>query len=109
MQVIIHVMTKSPQQSSLRELIVTDLMAHERDSLVVISQHTKGRPQGWAKIKRTGSSGALNIEWDADTKTLVCRVVGKAGRQPNELVGSFVAYLLEWHGKRVRTVTIHML
>jgi hypothetical protein len=109
MQVVMYIMAK-PNQPSLRELIADDLSERDRgDGLEVTSKRTKGRPKGWAKIHKPGSAGALNMDWDADAKTLVARVVTRGGNKPDELIGSFVAYLLRVHGRRISSITLRTL
>ena len=48
-----------------------------------------GRSHGWAKIlsKGVNRKGALNIEWDADTNMLLCRVANPGAGRPNLIVG----------------------
>src|ERR1700722_5627023 len=61
---------------SLRDAIAKDGRL-EVDSLGVSEQKRSGRPHGWTKIHSTlpNRHGAINVEWDADTNILVCRVV----------------------------------
>src|SRR5436305_9500077 len=63
----------------------------------LVSEKTVGRNPGWMKIKNTerGVWGALNICWDQQTRTLTCRVVNKRFGTPHEIIGRFVALLLE--------------
>lgn len=109
MHVVMYVMAK-PNQPSLRELIADDLSGRDRgDGFEVVSRHTKGRSNGWSKIHKPGSPGALNVEWDADAKTLVVRAVTRGGNKPDELIGTFVGYLLRVHGKRISSITMRTL
>jgi hypothetical protein len=109
MQVVIYVMAK-PNQSSLREHIGDDLNAWDRGyGLEVVSERTRGRQKGWSKLNKPGAAGALNIEWDADAKTLVVRAVTRAGNKPNELIGTFINYLLGVHAKRISSIAIRTL
>ncbi|MFH1811889.1 MAG: hypothetical protein ABIJ09_24335 [Pseudomonadota bacterium] len=108
MQTVIYAMAK-PNQPSLRELIVSDLQERSLDGLHVVKRHKKGRPNGWAKINRKDSYGCLNLDWDATSKTMVGRVVSKAGCHPGELVAAFIAYLLRWHGRRICMVTVRSI
>jgi hypothetical protein len=68
----------------------------------LVSEKIVGRNPGWMKVKSTerGVWGALNISWDAETRTLTCRVVNKRYGTPHAVVGRFVAFLLEHDGKR---------
>lgn len=109
MQVVMYVMAK-PKQQSLRERIVKDINNWERgDELEVVSKQSPRRPRGWAKLKKAGSAGALNLEWDADAKTLVVRAVTRAGNKPDELIGRFIAYLLRVHSRRISSITMRTL
>jgi hypothetical protein len=109
MQTIIYVLAK-PKQTSLREYIVKDLKAHQFEGCWnVILEYKKGRTKGWAKIERTDCYGSLNIEWDADAKTLVGRAVTKKGNHPSALVGEFVSYLLRWQSKRISAITVRTI
>lgn len=109
MQVVMYIMAK-PNQNSLREIIADDIAKWDRGfGLEVVSKLTKNRQRGWSKINRPGSAGALNMEWDADAKTLVVRAVTRGGNKPDELVGNFVGYLLHKHGRRISSITLRTL
>jgi len=109
MQMIMCVMAK-PNQKSLRETVANDIAKCDRgDDLKLISKQTKGRKNGWAKIKRKGCAGALNLEWDADASALIARVVIRAGNKPDELIGAFVGYLLHVHGGRISSIFVRTL
>jgi len=75
--------------------------------LEVIQQKRPGRPHGWTKIRSTKPDrfGAINVEWDADTSVLICRVVTR-GHRPNLIIGDFVDYLLGRHGRRIQALNI---
>jgi hypothetical protein len=72
----------------------------------VKSEKKPGRPGGWAKIKAKDLTGALNISWHGNSKTLIVRAVGKQGHNPGDLVGRFVAYLLDRRRKDISGVII---
>lgn len=105
MQIVLDVMARSSLKGSLRELIIADLQKWEYN-LEVISEKKVGRPGGWAKIKAKDLTGALNISWHANSKTMIVRAVGKQGNNPSALVGRFVAYLLERRRKDLSGVII---
>lgn len=48
---------------------------------------------GWAKLNSTrdGTWGVVNVEWDADTCTLLCRIMTKLGSDPSVVAGDLVA------------------
>jgi len=106
MQTLVQVIC-SKGQTSLRDSIVSDsrLSKHE---LVVEKQHKPGRKHGWAKIKGTlpGRRGALNIEWDANTRILLCRVVNRGAGRPNLIIGDFVDYLFARFRRKIEAVNI---
>jgi hypothetical protein len=105
MQTLVQVVcTRGP---SLREAIVKNpriLRSHLR----VVRQKQPGRPRGWAKIVSTEPDrpGAINVEWDANTSILLCRVVTKGGNRPNLVIGDFVDYLLGRFKRRIEAINI---
>jgi hypothetical protein len=101
MQIVLDVMARSSLRQSLRETIIADLQKWEY-CLEVASEKKVGRPGGWAKIKAKDLSGAINISWHANSKTLVVRAIGKKGNTPSDLVARFIGYLLH---KRRRDIT----
>lgn len=92
---------------SLRERIAASrrLAAHR---LQVTREHTPGRSPGWMKVHSTESDlpGALNIEWDGNSRLLSCRVITKVGNKPNRIVSDFIDYLLANHRRRIEAITI---
>jgi len=80
MQTLVQVVCSKGK--SLRDAIVNDAKLSQF-GLVTQKKQQPGRRHGWAKIhsSETDRHGALNIEWDADTNILLCRVVNRgAGR-----------------------------
>jgi len=105
MQVLVQVVcTKGP---SLREAIVNDRRL-ARFHLSVTRQKRPGRQHGWAKIHSTYPDryGALNLEWDADTSLLLCRVVTRGAGRPNLIIGDFVDYILRRYSRRIEAINI---
>ena len=105
MQVVFHVISRHSLKKSLRELIIADLQKWEYD-LTVESEKKIGRRGGWAKLKAPDLPGVINISWYAGSKTLIARAIAKQGNTPHELVGRFVAYLLDCRGRDVTGITI---
>jgi hypothetical protein len=105
MQTLVQVVCK--RGPSLREAIVKHRRI-DRWQLRVAWQKQPGRPRGWAKIKSTEPDrpGAMNIEWDANTSILLCRVVTKGGNRPNLIIGDFVDYLLGRFKRRIEAINI---
>jgi hypothetical protein len=48
----------------------------------------------------------VNIEWDADTKVLICRVVTRGRGKPNLIIGDFIDYLLKRFSRRIEAINI---
>ncbi len=93
-------------KGSLREAITKDAKI-ERFDLTVSEIKSRGRSSGWSKIHSTlGSYGAINIEWDANTNMLSCRVITKKGGNPSEIISHFTHYLLSRHKKRIEFINI---
>jgi hypothetical protein len=102
MQTIIQVF--STKTSSLRESIVKDGKLNDF-GLGVTEQKKKSRAQGWAKLHMKGAHGAINIQWDADTRMLICRIVTKGG-EPHSIASAFIGFLLARFTKRIAFIQI---
>ena len=107
MQIVVHVMARPSLRESLREIVIADLQKWEYH-LEVEREKKLGRRNGWAKIKAKDLTGAINIYWHANSKTLIVRVVGKQG-PPAELVGRFIGYLLQHRRKDVSSIAIRTM
>ena len=105
MQVLVQVICT--RGKSLRDTIAKDRRL-EDDDLEVIEQKRQGRRHGWTKVhsRLPDRHGAINIEWDADTSILLCRVVTRGRGKPNLIVGDFVDYLLRRHRGRIQAINI---
>jgi hypothetical protein len=92
---------------SVRDAIANDskLTAHNFE---VLLERKAGRSPGWTKLKSRaeGRRGTINIQWNAATKVLSCRVVNKGPGKPNLIIGDLVDYLLQRHRRRIRLVTV---
>jgi hypothetical protein len=106
MQTVIQVIATGT--GSLREKIMTDPQLG-RFNLIPIEHQRPGRPHGWAKIHSETAHGAINLEWHARSRTLICRVVTKLGNKPNSIIGDFVDYLLARHQSRILAIHIMRL
>jgi hypothetical protein len=93
---------------SLRKLITDDLHDRPHDVLYVREFKNPERAPGWAKIRGHGLHGAINIKWDASSRLLSARVIAKRGHTPHELLGVFLAYLVERHGRRIGSINIQL-
>ena len=105
MQILVQVMcTRGP---SLREKIANDPQTG-RHLVVVTLEKKPGRSRGWMKVHSTEAErkGAINVEWDARTHVLICRVVTKGGGRPNLIVGDFIDYLLARHRSRIQSINV---
>jgi hypothetical protein len=92
---------------SLRDVIVNDPKLSSF-GLETQKKFQPGRSHGWAKIHSTvpQRTGALNIEWHADTNILLCRIVNRRGGKPNRVLGDFVDYLFARCRRRIEAVNI---
>lgn len=92
---------------SLREALTNDKRL-ETYHLAVSSQKISGRNPGWAKLHSTDPDvpGAINLEWDPATKTLMARIVTKGKNTPDRITGDFVAYLMRCQRRRIRSVLL---
>jgi hypothetical protein len=93
-------------KGSLRKAIAKDAKI-EKYGLTVSEIKSRGRASGWSKIHSiVGSYGAINIEWDANTNMLSCRVITKKGDNPSEIISDFTWYLLARYKKRIEFINI---
>lgn len=93
---------------SLRKAVADDLEAHPHEKLYVAKGKNMERAPGWLKIKGIGLRGVLNVEWDAQHCMLKTRAIAKQGNKPAELLGLFVAYLLERHRSKLNSVSVQV-
>lgn len=97
---------------SLRKAIADNLKKNakrtERGTLYVAKGKNMERAPGWLKIKGVGLRGVLNVEWDAQHCMLKTRAIAKQGNKPAELLGLFVAYLLERHQSKLNSVSVQV-
>jgi hypothetical protein len=105
MQLLVQVICT--RGKSLRDGIAKDRQL-ARDNLEVSEQKRPGRQRGWTKVHSSlpDRHGAINIEWDAKTHVLICRVVTRGKGKPNQIVGDFVDYLLRRHRRRIEAINI---
>lgn len=92
---------------SLREQIANDRRL-EKYALAVSRQKISGRNPGWAKLHSTEPDvyGAINLEWDPATKTLMARAVTKGKHTADRIAGDFIAYLMRCQRRRIRSIVI---
>lgn len=92
---------------SLREAIANDKRL-EQYQLAVSRQKISGRNPGWAKLHSMDPQvhGAINLEWDPATKTLMARIVTKGKSIPDRIIGDFIAYLMHRHRKKIRSILL---
>jgi len=92
---------------SLREAIANDKRL-EKYNLAVSSQKMSGRNPGWAKLHSTNPDvpGAINLEWDPATKTLMARIVTKGRNTPDHITGDFIAYLMRCQRRKIRSILL---
>ena len=92
---------------SLREALANDRRL-EKYHLAVSRQKTPGRSPGWAKLHSTDPHvpGAINLEWDPATKTLMARIVTKGKNTADRIIGDFIAYLIRCQLRRIRSILL---
>jgi hypothetical protein len=92
---------------SLREAVANDKRL-KNYRLAVIRQKTSGRNPGWAKLHSTDPQipGAINLEWDPATKTLLARIVTKGRNTADRIIGDFIAYLMRCQRRKIRTIVL---
>jgi hypothetical protein len=108
MQVVVHIMARSSLRESLRELIIADLEKWEYE-LEIEYEKKQDRPRGWAKLKAKDLTEVINISWDASSKTLIARAIAKRDNTPYDLIGRFVAYLLDCRGRDISGITLRAI
>jgi hypothetical protein len=104
MQTLIQVACN--RAGSLRDAIVNDRRLG-RFKLVVSEKKRGTRSSGWAKIHGTSDDGygAINVQWLASSKVLLCRVVTR-GSNPGPISGDFLRYLMSCHLRRIQAIHI---
>lgn len=105
MQTLVEVYCK--RGTSLREAIANDSRL-AKHGLEVLREHQPGRAPGWAKLRGTepDRQGTINVEWDAGTHVLRCRVVNRGRGKPNRLIGDLVDYLLARYRSRITLILV---
>lgn len=105
MQTLVQVVCSKGR--SLRDAVVNDSKL-DQFGLRLEQKLRPGRSHGWAKVRGAwrDRQGTLNIEWDADTNIMICRVVNRGAGRPHRVLGDFVEYLFERHRKRIEAVNI---
>lgn len=106
MQVQLQAFSRRP--GSLRQIIVNDLARAEHETLYVQEHKNPERKPGWAKIRGRGMPGAINLNWIASSRMLTARVIVKRGNKPYQLLGTFLEYLTERHGRRISSINIQL-
>lgn len=105
MQTLLHIFCTPGL--SVRDAIANDpkLSAHHFEILL---ERKPGRSPGWTKMKSQVEDrrGSINVQWNAATKVLSCRVVNKGSGKPNLIIGDFVDYLLQRHRRRIKLITL---
>ena len=104
MQTVIQVLCKG--SASLRDTIANDAKIEDY-RLYLVHSRRQHRSPGWAKLRSSeGERGAINLVWSGSSHTLTCRVVTKSSRNPYNIIGDFVTYLMARHRRRIITVII---
>jgi hypothetical protein len=98
----------SRKKESLRKAVMDDLVNREHEVLVVKQVQNPERKPGWSKVCGKGMPGALNIEWDASAHMLLVRAITRGGNTPRKLLGVFLDYLIERHGRKIASINIQL-
>ncbi len=96
------------RRDSLRKIIADDLEARPHAVLYLQGFKTPERAPGWSKILGKDLPGAINIKWEQSSRMLTARAIAKRGNTPHKLLGEFVAYLIERHGRKVTSMNIQL-
>ncbi len=92
---------------SVRDAIANDAKLSDHHFEIVLERKI-GRSPGWTKLRSRaeGRRGSINIQWNAATKVLSCRVVNKGAGKPHLIIGDFVEYLLQRCRRRIRLIMV---
>jgi len=102
MQTSIQVYSKGTR--SLRDKIVND--SRLADFGLTLSEEKRAtRPHGWSKIHLDNGPGAINLEWHAASKTLICRIVTR-NTNPHQIAGAFISFLLARFSKQIVSIRV---
>ena len=93
---------------SLRRRIAEDLLKRRHEILYVEEFQNPERRPGWAKILGKGLTGAINVSWNSSARMLMVRAIAKKGNTPHELLGIFLSYLFERHGRSIASINIQL-
>ena len=91
---------------------VRDAIARHRrigeHGLVVSAQKNPERAHGWTKLhsNRPGVRGAINVQWNADARILLARVITRGKGEPGPIIADFVDFLLTRLARRVECINI---
>jgi len=92
---------------SLRNKIMSDLQLETGFGFIKIWHKQPGLSAWLAKIHSARDvHGAINLEWHARSRTLICRVATKLRNKPNSIIGDFVDYLLARNQSRILAIHI---
>lgn len=106
MQIQLQAIGRKP--TSLRKAITDDLKKNGHELLTIEEDRNHERNPGWAKISCTGVPGTLNITWVQHSRMLVARAITRKDNTPHKLLGVFLEYLTERHGKQITSINIQL-
>lgn len=93
---------------SLRKAITDDLARRPYPPLMVERKRSRNRRPGWSKLTAKLLPGAINFDWDAAGRMLMVRAVTRRQNRPHALLGVFLQYLFERHGRRIASINIQL-
>ncbi len=110
MQTLVQVICSKGR--SLRDAIVNDRRL-DAFGFEVQKKQKPGRAPGWATLHSVGKDrkgfpkrGALKVEWDTQTRVLLCRVINRGKGRPDQIVGDFVYYVLARFRRRIEAINV---
>lgn len=108
MQTVVQVLSNQPR--SLRDVVGDDKRLPDY-GFEVVREKKPGRRPGWTKLKSTAPTrrGSMNVQWHAQSRLLICRVINRGKGRPSLIVGDFVDYLLDRHARKVRSITVYQV
>jgi len=102
MQTVIQVFSKGSK--SLRDRIINNPHL-AKFGLEISEQKRLDRSPGWSKLHMKNSPGAINIEWHAASRTLICRIVTRGGK-PHDIGGAFISFLMAHCIRQITSIHI---
>jgi len=104
----------SAKGTSLRDSLNNDLTkdrARKNKKYPIQLQRERkiDRHEGWSWVhSRNGGSGAVRYRWNSQLQILECWAVTRGGNRPSQLIGEFVASILNSQRRKVKSIHIEV-